>query len=308
MADKTASVIQEMLTENTGTHFLDSGDAYGRHWQRNQGTAFENTPPVRLKFSGYNSKVQIEFTLNLYHFLKEHCSYEKELDKLFHGRFRKAMDKDDSKSWLELMEEFPGWLGTLKDRNRNLKYGVPGGIYGEGEPVTVNTYNDEEHLSQTIQFTYFSNSAGDFVILQVHGGCDVRGGYTKPRVFSTGHSSELGIFDYRRGTISCTGKDHLESALKLKKFQESQLVLPDTEVHKIDFDGSRDHYWTTDDTTHWYHQGACGRGAGAQLETYEVVNLDDEDNDQQHWEEGLLFIKEGVGYCPCCGAKLEGTF
>lgn len=31
------NLICEMLTENTGKHFLDSGGANGRNWQRNQG-------------------------------------------------------------------------------------------------------------------------------------------------------------------------------------------------------------------------------------------------------------------------------
>ena len=29
-----------MLTENTGKHMLDSGGAYGRHWERNQKKSF----------------------------------------------------------------------------------------------------------------------------------------------------------------------------------------------------------------------------------------------------------------------------
>ena len=30
------NIVYEMLTENTGTHFLDSGGEDGRHWQVNQ--------------------------------------------------------------------------------------------------------------------------------------------------------------------------------------------------------------------------------------------------------------------------------
>ena len=33
--NNTEQQIYNMLTENTGTHFLDSGGANGRHWQRN---------------------------------------------------------------------------------------------------------------------------------------------------------------------------------------------------------------------------------------------------------------------------------
>ena len=32
----TEKMVFELITENTGQHFLDSGGAYGRHWERNQ--------------------------------------------------------------------------------------------------------------------------------------------------------------------------------------------------------------------------------------------------------------------------------
>lgn len=31
----TREIIYAMLTSNTGSHMLDSGGAYGRHWERN---------------------------------------------------------------------------------------------------------------------------------------------------------------------------------------------------------------------------------------------------------------------------------
>ena len=36
MIKSTEQVIYEMLTESTGTNFLDSGGDNGRFWQRNQ--------------------------------------------------------------------------------------------------------------------------------------------------------------------------------------------------------------------------------------------------------------------------------
>ena len=33
--NKTERKLAEMLKENTGIHMLDSGGAYGRHWQLN---------------------------------------------------------------------------------------------------------------------------------------------------------------------------------------------------------------------------------------------------------------------------------
>ena len=36
MNQETKQVIYNMMIENTGTHFLDSGGEDGRNWQRNQ--------------------------------------------------------------------------------------------------------------------------------------------------------------------------------------------------------------------------------------------------------------------------------
>jgi hypothetical protein len=48
------NVIASMMTENTGTHMLDSGGAYGRHWQRNKGLtvdALKEMPSATLEVS-----------------------------------------------------------------------------------------------------------------------------------------------------------------------------------------------------------------------------------------------------------------
>lgn len=145
----------------------------------------------------------------------------------------------------------------------------------------------------------FSGPAGEFIALQIHGGCDVRGGYT--RIFSFGNLSELDIIDNASGVIYCTGEDHLPGALRLKEVQEKQTIIPGIEVEEIDFDGHNDHNWSTDDTCHWYYQGSCGLGAGEQLEKYDAVDLDEVDTPRKP---GKLFVKDGEGYCPHCGAKL----
>ena len=38
----TKQLIYKMLTQNTGAHFLDSGGAYGRNWERNQVKTIED--------------------------------------------------------------------------------------------------------------------------------------------------------------------------------------------------------------------------------------------------------------------------
>jgi hypothetical protein len=76
--------------------------------------------------------------------------------------------KNQDKGWLELMEDFAKHIGSA-------------GLYGEGDPITVNTYNGEDLLSQILQFVYFTYNCEPHVLLQTHGGCDVRGGCCQRR-------------------------------------------------------------------------------------------------------------------------------
>ena len=263
----TERKLTEMLQENTGTHFLDSGGAYGRSWQRNQGRSFINEAESYLSFK-YD---YIDVTHNAFHFLMYCLEYDPDMQR----RFTRFANKHPDDYWIEVMEKF---ADSIK--------GV--GIYGEGNAFTTNTYNGECLLSQTLQFTYFETEDGEFVLLQIHGGCDVRGGYTAPKVFRV--LNELSIFDYARGTISCTG----EESKKKQKEIDNQKVLPNFPSNDIDTDP---HYWSTDDGYHWYEDGST---AGHQLETYEFSE------DEKDKGKGVIFVDEdGNGYCPICGSLLK---
>jgi hypothetical protein len=307
---RTEEELTAMLLENTGRHFLDSGGDSGRHWQQNQDRDLENEPPSKISFR-YND---IEVTHHVYHWLRERLRFDEEATCAFDGPFREACDPDDDRSWGELREEFPGWFAGWRSREdtsercpscNDAQQGcevcsgtgvAPGdvslyaatGIYGEGERLTVNTYNEENLLDQTLLFTYFELRAGpgrgglldSYLVLQIHGGCDVRGGYTRPRLFVIEDDDELAIFDCRRATILC--------------------------------DADPDHYWTTDDGRHWYAQGACGRGAGAQLEAYERVHVEgavvDDLQGDERWQRGSVCVDdEDHGFCPSCGGTLRAS-
>lgn len=301
---RTEEVLLAMLTENTGTHFLDSGGDSGRNWQRNQGRDFENEAPSTLSFR-YDS---IELTHRVFHWLRERLEFDEGANNAFDGQFRREVDPDGDKSWGELREEFPAWYATYRSQQDSSSQCDPcegegcdqcngtglisgsqdlydtTGIYGEGSPLTVNTYNEECLLDQTLLFTYFElrtgsgrgGNEGSFVILQIHGGCDVRGGYTRPTIFQVTADEATDIFDFRRGTISCTG----------------------------DGEEGEGHFWTTDDGSHWYADGACCRGAGTQLERYERKTFNEQDAE---WERRqLCVLEDGSGLCPLCGAPLRG--
>ena len=52
------------------------------------------------------------------------------------------------------------------------------------EARTINTYNGECDLSQTIQFVYVGDTYDcDVIALSIHNGADVRGGYTDYKLF-----------------------------------------------------------------------------------------------------------------------------
>lgn len=386
---KTQQVLASMLTENCGTHFLDSGSAYGRHWQRNQGRQFLGEPRTITKFGICRGKLDISMTHNIFHWLDERFEYEETLDNILHGEFLQDADRpkprglgkadphysSSEKSWFELADEFPAWLAkhvttegvvrmtaapkkplgpVMKVRGKTRaarkaarqrfanamaryeaayaeyeakmvgreddEFAKVSGVYGDGDPIVENTYNHEELLSQNFHYVYFEWAHEGYIILMIHGGCDIRGGYTTPRIFRD--CGECSVFEVARGSIGCTGKDHHPSVLVLKEFQERQLALPGIRVETIDFDNCRAN-WYTDDGCNWYDDGCCGSGY-TNLEDRECVNLDAEiaeaDSEDENvvalpgvyvrkpgdWRPGVVCVQDGKAYCPECGALLAG--
>lgn len=184
MTNTTAQKIAAMLVENTGISMLDSGGHYGRHWERNTGKTvedFESAPYGTIDEYG-------EITLYLFHYLNDRLEYAPALDAAW-----QSYDSDrPNESWGDNIATFLDTLGVAEDSG-----------YYEGGRWYFNSYNfDGCLLSQTIQGTAFSLGNAEYVILQVHGGCDVRGGYTKPVIFTGDVESVLiGMTDV---TVSCT--------------------------------------------------------------------------------------------------------
>ena len=171
----TEQIIYEMLTENTGRHMLDSGGENGRSWQRNQVKSledFKNEARTRFDVKYYDA------TISLFHHLTEKLTYSPEWTAAFNEY---AATREDG--WLELMESFPTEMGMKR-------------------LFTENSYNRESLLSQVIQYTVMDTGSETLVALQIHGGADVRGGYTAPRVFSIDSEYDLIMED---AAIFCTG-------------------------------------------------------------------------------------------------------
>lgn len=165
--NETADVLAGMFTENTGRHMLDSGSAYGRAWERNAGmvTADFLARPATIFDAEYET-----LEVDTFHFLNEHLT--------FAGALNAEWVKFDSErpdvSWSESLDE---WLDSL---------GVPaeGGDFYSDSRWGFNTYNSDNLLNGTFQGVKFGYAGESYFALQVHGGCDVRGGYTAPKIFA----------------------------------------------------------------------------------------------------------------------------
>ena len=160
-------IIFEMLTESTGEHFLDSGGAYGRHWQRNQ----------KKSLNDFKNEKYITFdddlaTKSLFHHLTESLTFNSELtNKLnnwieedkYHYSDNPKGRCNDTETVEQFMSEF-----IYPDRKVNCNY----------------TYNEDNVLSQDIQFIYSEIYETDIIALSIHNGCDARGGFTDYKIFN----------------------------------------------------------------------------------------------------------------------------
>lgn len=177
----TDVALAEMLTENTGTHMLDSGGAYGRNWERNAGgtaEGFYNAPDVIV--SEYDGKFE-GVTLDLFHWLRERVDIDQDGTDDF-NLFAET-EAQASEGWMQVCEAY---VDHLRDKGHEVA-----GFWGEGDPDWVNTYNGEDALSQVIQYMTLEIDDEPKALIQIHGGCDVRGGYTAPRMFDTDQDQAL---------------------------------------------------------------------------------------------------------------------
>lgn len=190
----TEEVVIGMLTENTGRHLLDSGGAYGRNWERNQGLDFEAEPACSYSFSVYDGKLSVDASISLYHWMLHNLEYDPEMQ----ARLDLYAEEHPNDSAYELTEGF----ADEEQQRLNDEWGTD----ARGFPNTINTYNDPDSwgLSQVLQFAAVA-AEGSYdathLIVQVHGGCDVRGGYTMPKCFRIRTSDYEWLDSARTSTV-----------------------------------------------------------------------------------------------------------
>lgn len=165
--------------------------------------------------------------------------------------------------------------------------------------MTINTYNGEDLLSQTLQYVYFRCDGTDYVALQIHGGADVRGGYTEPVVFETSDDYGHGIMDNARAGIAPDWKALKERA---EESARQGVLFPDLKCT----DEPSEINWSTDDGCHWYYQGSCGVSYDAkQLDKLPAVEIED----ASQWERGkVCVLPDRSALCPFTGVPLVACF
>ena len=149
----------DFCRENTGKHMLDSGGKNGRAWQQ---------PPIDPEKYPLSWDRECSATIETAALLSEAL----EIDR-------------------DLMTEFEDWLETA---DPDLNWFLCGNDFLESKGYTSqardNVYNGENDLSQVYVWDVFTHENDDcpdwlyadnpIVIIHIHTGADVRGGYTRP--------------------------------------------------------------------------------------------------------------------------------
>jgi len=169
---KTEKLVYAMLTENTGTHFLDSGGENGRMWQRNQVKTiedFDNEQEATIEKSEWadkDGKVHTEYIRNvsIFHYLSE-LELDHVCDK-FNELNTNCLEWGGDISW-GVCQAGADFLELINMESTH----------------QFNTYNGDSDLSQVLQGSWLDMDGEPYLLLQIHGGADVRGGYTDAKLF-----------------------------------------------------------------------------------------------------------------------------
>lgn len=161
---RTQRLVYKMLTTNTGRHLLDSGGAYGRNWERNMAKSIEDFMREPEESYTYDGRYIIR-NVSVFHFLSQLT-----LDDLC-DKFNKANSEDDNWNAEDV-------YGVSRATWEWLTCRVPVKV-----ERTWNTYNGDSDLSQVLQGATLNIDDETYFLIQVHGGCDVRGGYTDAMLF-----------------------------------------------------------------------------------------------------------------------------
>ena len=218
-------VIYDMLKENTGIAMCDSGGNNGRSWQRNADKTLEDfekaeSVEVEQPYNSYTLTENGEFVrrANNEQDLLDIIAQRGNADKVAYKIERDKVTTEDCYITVDTFHYLTSGVIELDAFCREFNamgvddwdgsetidaYGVSkdGAKWLEDNGLKVtdswNTYNGEDNLSQTLQGANVVRTGNesnfefpDYVLLQIHGGADVRGGYTDAKLFKISDNTE----------------------------------------------------------------------------------------------------------------------
>lgn len=206
---------EEILTEPITKYLGDSGGAYGYMYEKNRENGIlKGYQECDFCRDDENKECELYPTVPLYDFLKYNCLETHWSDSIQEMIENKAKENDiDMYSIWEIEEICQDLFNDT----------------GITDIKWENTYNYDNKLSQTIQFLTFNYEGLDYILLQIHNGCDVRSGYTYPQVF------ELNDIEYFfMGITDCSIEcECLNMSLTVYDYNEYNDIDGDINEHDI---------------------------------------------------------------------------
>ena len=190
------TLVYNMLTECTGKHMCDSGGEDNRHWQKNQKRSMEDFINDDIETIERDGDWYYR-TVSLFHYLTDGL----ELDSICQefNNINKNPDKWDS-----------DLVGVCYKAFKHLRY-----YYGVNiDTPTFNSYNWDSDLSQDIQYQFLYIDNACYVLIQIHNGADVRGGYTSAKLFKCKYDQTINI-----DMMTKMDQDELEELYKDNPFK-----------------------------------------------------------------------------------------
>lgn len=198
---RTRAMVEKLLKMNTGRHLLDSGGAYGRHFERNQQIDdMDTVPTVKYSLSSYDvdkdgDELEIYPSFSIYHWAISMLSYSDRAAQIDQHFQRWADQRDGRNSWLNDMETFSG-NKAMNTYNHEFGLAILDQVI-QFCPVALEgpiAYTDErdpqpadgevvvdDAIYELVETRDVYDT--DLILIQFHNSCDMRGGYTRPVVF-----------------------------------------------------------------------------------------------------------------------------
>jgi hypothetical protein len=201
---ETEEVLRELFTQNTGSHPLDSSGLYGSVGARNQ-----RNPPWNRPFIQFLDDAAECVMVNAFLLLMGHWNLDE------------AVDRNDEARRLE--EEIYEALGRSP---RILE--IEEWARGKGMEATAwNTSNADSFLDHVLEYASIWPEGRDgpgFIALSVHLGCDVRGGYSDPRVFYLGEEDQWPDLQVRTVNFWCCECEHDYNTYDFRDGKEQPII------------------------------------------------------------------------------------